>query len=104
MYVDVAICVAIECWDVVRFQLDIEPDQYPSRLLKIPTLIVEFVKHDGSNDYATHKNHLLIALSTASAYLVSLRIDLPVFGLLMDGACVHIIAAWCTYVENVRIH
>lgn len=84
MRIDIAVCIAAaydeleELGEYSRIDLDTELRPFSPRPLRIPTLVVEFVK-DFPRGKDIHENHLLMAMSTALAFSSFLRINLPVF-------------------------
>lgn len=86
--------------EMLRGHLTVEyqpPGEYlPSDTMKVPILIVEYVKTNAFYGDGTdrHKDHLIMAMTSASALYRSLRISEPVFGLLIDRTEVYLLVGW----------
>jgi hypothetical protein len=81
---DVAPTIPLDVWRLTKY-------------LKIPLLVIEHVRDSDLNtseSFRGHQNHLLMAMSTAVAFLAFLRISLPVFGFLIDRKDVHVYVGW----------
>jgi len=70
--------------------------------LKIPMLILEFVTDPSGRGGGEerHMNHLLMAMSTGSAFSAFLKMKHPIFGLLIDRSYVKAFIGWRSESEN----
>jgi hypothetical protein len=64
--------------------------------IRIPILMIEYVKTgpEIADGLERHLDHLLMAMASATAFNVFLKIDLPVFGFLIDRTRVLVYTAW----------
>ena len=84
--------IASESFDL---QLSLGVDGTPSSLVTVPWIIVEYVKSDygSSITRSMHVNHLAGAFEVALGVYDHLHLDLPIFGVLVDGPEVYLLAA-----------
>jgi hypothetical protein len=86
-------------YELMEFVPDIPMGAWQlTRNLKIPLIVVEYVKSQDAAKSARHlpehAAHLFMSMSTATAFCTFLRIRVPIYGLLVDGTRVSIYAGW----------
>jgi hypothetical protein len=67
--------------------------------------MIEYVKTrpEIADGLERHLDHLLMAMASATAFNVFLKIDLPVFGFLIDRTRVLVYTAWSAEASNAQI-